>query len=173
MHPPLSFRTGRWRLVAAAAAVVVTAAAAAVPPAAAGNERLVFRPPVDAPVSDPFRPPDGPYGAGNRGIEYDTRPGEVVRAAATGTVSFAGAVAGSLFVTLDHGGGVLSTYSYLERISVRRGADVAAGQVVGLAGEFLHFSVRVDGDYVDPAAFIGVRRVRVRLVPLRGWPVRR
>ena len=94
MHPPLSFRTGRWRLVAAVAAAVVTAVVAAVPAAAAGDERLVFRSPVDAPVSDPFRPPDGTYGAGNRGIEYDTRPGEVVRAAATGTVSFAGAVTG-------------------------------------------------------------------------------
>ena len=37
----------------------------------------------------------------------------------------------------------------------------------GVAGEMLHFGVRVDSSYVDPGAFIGVRRVRVRLVPLR------
>ena len=170
MQPPLAFRTGRWRLVAAAAAMVVTSAAAAVPAAAASSHDRaapVFMPPVQAPVSDPFRPPDGPYGAGNRGIEYDTRPGQVVRAAAGGTVSFAGTVAGELYVTVDHGGGVLSTYSYLERISVRTGAEVARGETVGLSGELLHFSVRVDGQYVDPAGFVGVRRVRVRLVPLR------
>ena len=167
MQPLVSFRIGRWRLVAAAAAVTVTVAAAAVPAAATGGERPVFMPPVQAPVSDPFRPPDGPYGAGNRGIEYDTRPDQVVRAAAGGTVSFAGTVAGELHVTVDHGGGVLSTYSYLERISVRAGAEVARGETVGLSGELLHFSVRVDGQYVDPAGFVGVRRVRVRLVPLR------
>ena len=93
----------------------------------------------------------------------------MVRAAAAGTVVFSGAVAGSLYVTLDHGGGVVSTYSYLQRISVRAGADVARGQVIAIVGERLHFSVRVDGSYADPAGFVGVRRVRVRLVPLGSW----
>ena len=138
-----------------------------------GDERLVFRPPVDAPVADPFRPPQDPYGPGNRGVEYDTEPGDVVRAAAAGTVVFSGAVAGSLYVTVDHTGGVVSTYSYLRRISVRAGAEVAQGQVIAIAGERLHFGVRVDGSYADPAGFVGVRRVRVRLVPLRGRADRR
>ena len=159
--------------LAAVAALAATTSGARAGAWSHDDERLVFRPPVDAPVADPFRPPEGPYGSGNRGIEYDTEPGDVVRAAADGTVAFAGAVAGSLYVTLDHGGGVLSTYSYLERISVRVGADVTQGEVVGISGEILHFSVRVDGAYVDPDAFIGVRRVRVRLVPLRGRTARR
>ena len=127
----------------------------------------MFRPPVDAPVADPYRPPEDPYGPGNRGTEYDTVPGDVVRAAAAGTVSFAGPVAGSLHVSVDHGGGLVSSYSYLERISVRAGAAVDQGQVIGVAGETLHFGVRLDSSYVDPDSFIGVRRVRVRLVPLR------
>ena len=137
--------------------------------ASRGDERLVFRPPVDAPVADPFRPPQDPYGPGNRGVEYDTEPGDVVRAAAAGVVVFSGAVARSLYVTVDHGGGVVSTYSYLRRISVRARAQVAQGQVIAIAGERLHFSVRVDGSYADPAGFVGVRRVRVRLVPLGSW----
>ena len=128
-----------------------------------------FRPPVDAPVIDPFRPPENPYGPGNRGVEYDTEPGDVVRAAASGTVVFAGAVAGALHVTVDHGGGVVSSYSYLQRISVRDGTYVEVGAVIGIAGERLHFGVRVDGSYTDPDSFIGVRRVRVRLVPMRSW----
>ena len=169
------FRAGRRRRAAYLILLpaVAMALAASMLAAEAGAEshdggRLVFRPPVDAPVADPFRPPEDPYGPGNRGIEYDTEPGDVVRAAAAGTVVFSGAVAGSLYVTLDHGGGVVSTYSYLQRISVRAGAGVAGGQVVAIAGERLHFSVRVDGSYADPARFVGVRRVRVRLVPLRG-----
>ena len=148
------------------------AAAMSAPPAGAmahHDERVVFRPPVDAPVADPFRPPEDPYGPGNRGVEYDTEPGDLVRAAAGGTVVFAGAVAGTLHVTIDHGGGLVSSYSYLQRISVRVGTGVAQSAVIGIAGERLHFGVRLDGGYTDPEGFIGVRRVRVRLVPFRSW----
>lgn len=126
----------------------------------------MFRAPVSAPVSDPFRLPEGPYGPGNRGIEYDTEPGEVVAAAAAGEVVFAGSVAGSLHVTVDHGGGVVSSYSYLEAISAPVGASVARGDPVGTASERLHFGVRVDGAYVDPASLTAVGTVTVRLVPL-------
>lgn len=158
-------RRAAWLLFVPTAALAL--AAVMLPAAAAHHERPVFRPPVDAPVTDPFRPPENPYGPGNRGIEYDTEPGDVVRAAASGTVEFAGAVAGALHVTVDHGGGLLSSYSYLQRISVRVGAGVAQGRVIGITGERLHFSVRLEGAYTDPDTFIGVRRVRVRLVPVR------
>ena len=157
-------RRAAWLLFVPTAALAL---AATMPPAAAAHhERPVFRPPVDAPVADPFRLPENPYGPGNRGVEYDTEPGDVVRAAASGTVVFAGAVAGSLHVTVDHGGGLVSSYSYLQRLGVRVGTAVDQGAVIGVAGERLHFSVRLEGAYTDPAGFIGVRRVRVRLVPL-------
>ncbi len=168
---PSSHATKLGRLLAAGLAAAVTAVAipAIEAGAASGDGRPVFRPPVERPVADPFREPEDPYGPGNRGVEYDTEPGDVVRAAADGTVVFAGAVARDLYVTVDHGGGVSSTYSYLLRVSVRAGARVVHGQVIAIAGERLHFGVRVDGSYADPAGFIGVRRARVRLVPLRPW----
>ena len=157
-----------WLLFVSAAVMAVAASVLALPAGASDHHaRPVFRPPVDAPVADPFRAPDGSYGPGNRGVEYDTEPGDVVRAAAAGAVSFARAVAGTLHVTVDHGGGVVSSYSYLQRISVRVGAHVGQGAVIGIAGERLHFGVRLDGDYTDPDSFIGVRSVRIRLVPLR------
>ena len=156
-------------VLAAVAALVVATLVPQAAAAAGDGGRLVFRSPVDAPVADPFRSPDDPYGPGNRGVEYDTVPGDPVRAAAAGTVVFAGPVAGTLHVTVDHGGGVVSSYSYLERVSVRVHAPVGQGQVVGLAGDRLHFGVRVNGRYVDPARFMGVKRVRVRLVPLRPY----
>lgn len=133
---------------------------------------VVFRPPVDAPVLDPFRLPDGPYGAGNRGIEYATVAGQTVRAPAAGTVRFAGPVAGDLFVTVDHGGGVWSTVGFVAGVVVRRGESVAAGEVIALAGGPVHFTVRIEGRYVDPASMFGRHRLRVRLVshesPVRG-----
>lgn len=138
-----------------------------VPAAPAGPPaEPMFRAPVSAPVSDPFRLPEGPYGPGNRGIEYDTEPGDAVAAAAAGEVVFAGSVAGSLHVTVDHGGGVVSSYSYLESVTAPVGARVARGDSVGTASERLHFGVRVDGAYVDPASLTAVGVVTVRLVPL-------
>jgi len=125
---------------------------------------VVFRPPVDAPVYDPFRAPDNPYGPGNRGIEYDTFAGQVVRAGAAGVVKFAGAVAGELFVTIDHGGYVLSSYSYLGRISVVEGQQVSQSQTLGITSEKrFHFSVRVNGEYIDPAKFLATKQVHIRL----------
>lgn len=166
-------RSGRWMRSGAIAALVAVLALA--PPASAQRleERPVFRPPADGPVTDPYRPPSDTYGPGNRGIEYGTEPGDVVRAAADGTVVFAGPVAGSLHVTVDHGGGVVSSYSYLGRLSVRVDARVAQGQVIAIAGDRLHFGVRVNGSYADPAGFIGVARIRVRLVPVRASPPNR
>ncbi|MFQ5556823.1 MAG: peptidoglycan DD-metalloendopeptidase family protein, partial [Acidimicrobiales bacterium] len=135
------------------------------PPPAIGADRLWLRPPVDAPVIDPFRPPDGPYGAGNRGLEYDTVAGSAVVAAAPGVVVFAGPVGGTLHVTVDHGGGLLTSYSFLDRVLVSRGAQVGAGDRVGLSGEYFHFGVRREGRYVDPARLFGRRVVEVHLVP--------
>ena len=134
---------------------------------AAATAAVVFRPPTDAPVLDPFRLPDGPYGAGNRGIEYDTAAGDLIVAAAAGEVVFSGAVAGSLFVSIEHPGGLRSTYGFVSNTLVRVGARVAAGTVVARAGGPFHFTVRLDGVYLDPAGLFGSRRQRVTLVPHR------
>ncbi len=133
-----------------------------------GAQLVVLRAPVDAEVFDPFRKPENPYGPGNRGIEYATTPSQPVRAAASGVVSFAGPVASELYVTVDHGDGVLTSYSYLGRLTQSKGDLVTSGDVVGFTGERnLHFGLRVNGEYEDPALFMAVREVRVRLVSLR------
>lgn len=134
-------------------------------PQTAGAADLLFRRPSSAPVLDPFRLPDGKYGAGNRGIEYDTGEFDRIVAAARGTVVFAGPVARSLFVTVDHGNGLVSSYGFVGHILVREGEEVAGGDLVALAEGPFHFSVRLHGEYVDPEPLFGTRRVVVRLVP--------
>ncbi|MCU1499685.1 MAG: peptidase family protein [Acidimicrobiales bacterium] len=131
-----------------------------------------YRPPVRAPVIDPFRPPPQPWLPGNRGIEYATVPGTRVRAIGPGRVSFAGPVGGSLHVTVTHADGLRSSYSFLAAVRVRRGAVVAAGVVVGVAGARLHLGVRRGRRYLDPASLWGcaVAGGRVHLVPLDGGP---
>ncbi|MCY3850498.1 MAG: M23 family metallopeptidase [Acidimicrobiaceae bacterium] len=149
--------------VVAVASVALLGLSGVLPPAGAAD--LLFRRPASAPVLDPFRLPDGKYGAGNRGIEYDTGEFDRIVAAARGTVVFAGPVARSLFVTVDHGNGLESSYGFVGHILVREGEEVVGGDLVALADGPFHFSVRLHGEYVDPEPLFGSRRVVVRLVP--------
>ena len=138
--------------VAAAVLLVCTAPASADQP---GPAPVSYRPPVDAPVVDPFRPPPQPWAPGNRGLEYATAPDTPVLAAADGEVVFAGPVAGSLHVVVLHPDGIRTSYSFLRSISVHRGDHVRQGQPVGLSGERLHFGARVGDVYIDPAGLFG------------------
>src|SRR5829696_5500185 len=176
-------RRPSWRRLAGLATTVVLVALAAIAthatlapagPVLAGParcvgrlqpERVSYRPPVAGEVHDPFRPPPHPYGPGNRGLEYDTAPGDPVYASADGTVTFAGLVAGSLHVTVRHADGVRTTYAFLDQVDVARGQRVTQGDVVGAAGERLHFSARVGDAYVDPAALFDAGATVVELLP--------
>jgi murein DD-endopeptidase MepM/ murein hydrolase activator NlpD len=130
-----------------------------------------FAPPVDAPISDPYRPPATPYGPGNRGIEYATTPGVDVRAAGDGVVAFAGIIAYERYVSIDHQGGICTTYSYLATIEVVVGQQITQGEVVGTAGTRLHFGARRFGVYIDPVSlFETAAPHRVRLIPVAGSP---
>jgi murein DD-endopeptidase MepM/ murein hydrolase activator NlpD len=139
--------------------------AAAVPPADPVDGVVTYEPPVVASVHDPFRAPLTPYGPGNRGIEYDTFEGQRVIAAASGTVVFAGSVAGALHVTIGHADGVRTSYSFLSTIEVTKGQQLEQGDLVGRAGETFHFGARIGSTYVDPAALFGAGPMEVMLVP--------
>jgi murein DD-endopeptidase MepM/ murein hydrolase activator NlpD len=127
--------------------------------------------PTMAPVVDPFRPPATPYGPGNRGLEYGTAPGEEVRAIGDGIVSFAGSIAGEVFVTVLHGDGYRSTYAFLAEPLVTRGALVASGEPVGRTKGHFHLGVRCGVHYVDPTSlFSPLGRRRARLVANGRFP---
>ncbi|HEX7168553.1 MAG TPA: M23 family metallopeptidase [Acidimicrobiales bacterium] len=128
------------------------------------RDRVTYRPPVDAPVADGFRPPATRYGAGNRGVDYDTATGDVVRAAADGRVVFAGRVGLGLHVVVLHADGIRTSYSFLDAVGVARGDRVHAGKVVGTAGESLHVGARAGDAYLDPLVLFGQRAGRVHLV---------
>jgi hypothetical protein len=121
-----------------------------------------FVPPVQAEIARGFEAPSHQFAAGHRGVDYAVPDGTTVRASGAGTVEFAGPVAGSLYVTLRHADGVETTYSFLNRIDVRQGDQVAQGQSVGLSGEGhpgeshgLHFGAKLNGEYIDPLALLG------------------
>lgn len=85
-----------------------------------------------------------------------------MRASGAGTVTFAGRVANDgLFVTIEHQGGISTTYSYLSEIDVSKGDRVSQGQAIALSGEGhsggrpgLHFGAKKNGDYIDPEVLL-------------------
>lgn len=160
-------RPGRTRAVLAGltlAAVVGAALAVvtALPPAlgTAGPSPAAATPadtvrPVPGRVVAGFAPPDQPFGPGRRGVRLAADSGEVVRAVRGGTVAFAGPVAGTPWVSVDHGGGLRTSYGPVDP-QVRAGDAVVAGDALGvLAGEDgLHWGARVNDTYMDPLGLL-------------------
>ena len=99
----------RTRVLVVLLLLVVPSAAAVASASAAGTWAW----PVSGPVIRGFDPPDSPYGSGHRGIDIAAPAGSVVLAPADGRVAFAGPVGGRLFLTIDHSGGLESTYSWV------------------------------------------------------------
>ena len=135
--------------------------------------------PAPGPITRHFEPPPTPYAAGHRGIDFGAPVGTRVVAAAAGTVAFAGQVGGSLFVSIDHPGGLRTTYSFLSLVLVKKGQAVAQGQLVarsgpGAAGEQpnLHFGLRSGTDYLDPESYLlaSIRRNLWRVIWLAPIP---
>jgi murein DD-endopeptidase MepM/ murein hydrolase activator NlpD len=101
------------------------------------------------------------YGPGHRGIDLDLLGGSEVHAPADGMVAFAGGVAGRGILTIDHGGGLVTTLEpvdsdLLPGAPVARGAHVATLALGGHASPgTLHFGVRLNGDYINPMLLLG------------------
>ena len=125
-------------------------------------------PPVAAPVVDPFREPACPWCPGNRGLTYDVAAGTLVRAAAAGTVTFSGPVAGTFYLVVEHADGLRATYGQLAGSHLAAGDVVVAGATVGQSAGGLHFGLREGDRYIDPAQFLGRLVERARLVPTDG-----
>ena len=99
-------------------------------------------------------------------------PGTVVRAAAAGTVTFSGVVAGTRYVVVEHADGLRATYGGLastplrgrRRRRRRRRSSGVAGRRAALR------AAHAATTYVDPAPLLGRLVERARLVPTDGTP---
>lgn len=103
-------------------------------------------------------------GKGHDGMDYAARPLDMVRAAASGTVSGISRHDPRLGqkVTIDHGGGWKSVYGHLDKVTVKMGDIVKSGERIGLAGDSgdttvteVHFAILKDGTPVDPKPLLG------------------
>jgi len=125
-------------------------------------------------VARPFEPPPHQYGAGHRGVDLYGSPGQPVLAAGDGTVAFAGMVAGRPVVSVDHAGGLRTTYEPVAA-GVVIGQFVRRGDVLGTLQEghpgcptptCLHWGVRRGEEYLDPLWLLTSGRVRLLPLPV-------
>lgn len=158
----VSVQRRRGRLRCASSVIALVAVVAVGPSAVAA---ACWRPPVEAVVSDPFRPPACPWCPGNRGLEFATRRGDPVTAVVAGRVTYAGSIAGVVHVVTTAPSGLRITYGRLLTTPLAAGDVVLAGGVVGTAREGFHFGVRRGEEYLDPAPLLGRPVRRPRLVP--------
>ncbi|OAN43326.1 M23 family metallopeptidase [Microbacterium sp. H83] len=167
----MSVRTRHRRTTVIVALLFVTAAMGMVGPAAGSSSF----PEVDAtspthghgaawvwPTTGPrtvaaaFRAPASEYGSGHRGVDVIAQVGAVVVAPAAGIVAFRGTVVDRPLITVDHGGGYISTFEPLVS-TLAPGAVVGPGDPIGTvavgghaAASTLHVGVRLDGTYINP-----------------------
>jgi len=114
--------------------------------------------PVNGPVVSGFGPR---WGSMHEGIDIAVPTGTPIRAAASGSISIAGATGGyGNYTCISHGGSLSTCYAHQSQILVS-GGQVAQGQILGLVGctghcfgPHLHFEVRVNGQAVDPLGYL-------------------
>ncbi len=104
------------------------------------------------------------------GIDFGAPMGTPMRAALKGKVTFAGWSTGyGNRVVISHGTmdgkKVSTTYNHMSAINVHVGQELNTGDQVGAVGStgfstgaHCHFEVQVNGNYVDPAPWLGLKK---------------
>ncbi|NHZ73620.1 MAG: peptidoglycan DD-metalloendopeptidase family protein [Nitrospirae bacterium] len=98
----------------------------------------------------------------HRAIDISTAPGRPVKATADGFVLRAkrnGRLGNS--IDISHGHGVITRYGHLASYNIEPGQRVRHGEVIGFVGNtgrttgfHLHYEVRLDGQPVNPLAYV-------------------
>ncbi|MEU7059670.1 M23 family metallopeptidase [Streptomyces sp. NPDC046197] len=132
-----------------------------------------------------WEPPATVYGPGHRGVDLAAPAGAPVRTVAAGRVLFAGRVAGRGVVSVALTGSgdppLRTTYEPV-RASVRKGDDVAAGEVIGTveatgshcATACVHWGLLRGDTYLNPLLLLPpwlLRSGPSRLLPVVGIPL--
>ncbi|TLP97580.1 M23 family metallopeptidase [Nesterenkonia salmonea] len=146
-----------------------------VPPASAQHGHPHWLPPVDGDVVKEFAAPPAPWAAGHRGVDLAASDGVEIRSPADGVVSFSGVVVDREVLSINHGGGYISSFEPVES-ELEVGDSVTEGQPVAALGTYddgshhcdspcLHWGVRLFGEYINPLLMLGELEPSV-LLPL-------
>ena len=108
------------------------------------------------------RSPGGIGSTNHKGLDIAAKAGTTIKAAASGTVKFAG-YKGSLgnLVIIDHGNGIQTYYGHSSKIYVKKGQKVEAGEKIAAVGStgaatgpHLHFEIHIKGKVVNPQNYL-------------------
>lgn len=121
--------------------------------------------PLSGTITSRFGSRTSPGGIGStnhKGLDIASKQGTSIKAAASGTVIFAG-YKGSLgnLVIIDSGKGVETYYGHCSKLCVSKGQKVKAGEKIAAVGQtgtatgpHLHFEVHVKGVAVNPQKYL-------------------
>ncbi len=99
----------------------------------------------------------------HNGVDMAAPGGSPILAAYDGTV-VAAAYSSSMgnYIMIDHGDGLYTIYMHASALYVSKGAEVSKGEKIAAVGStgrstgnHLHFSVRLNGNYVNPHNYLG------------------
>lgn len=119
---------------------------------------------ITAPFGD-LRLMNGKKKSQHFGTDLDGNTGDPITAANAGEVVMVrDCFASGNTVLIHHGGRLFTAYFHLSKFEVKEGDLVQPGQRIGLVGKtgrvtgpHLHFGVKLDGRWVDPASLLGLR----------------
>jgi hypothetical protein len=126
---------------------------------------LPSRWPLSGPVNSTFGRRTSPWQGGGEfhsGIDIGAAVGTAVHAPAPGTVVFAGRQPEyGITLVIDHGNDVKSLFGHLSALRVAQNQTVRRGDLVALSGNtgrssgpHLHYEIQVQGQAVNPVAFL-------------------
>ncbi|MEV6768134.1 peptidoglycan DD-metalloendopeptidase family protein [Nocardia sp. NPDC051030] len=120
-----------------------------------------------------FDKPEHDWLPGHRGVDLAGSPGQSVLAAGDGIIAFAGTVAGKPVVSIDHPGGLRTTYEPVKD-PIPLGRKITRGTSIGTlesghpgcpSPACLHWGARRDHDYLDPLGLLHRTPLRLKPVP--------
>lgn len=123
------------------------------------GDEVSFLNPVDGVLTSAF---GERWGRSHKGIDIGADNGTEIYAADDGEVVFAGEMSGyGNYIVISHCGGFETAYGHCGRLFAQAGETVEKGQVIASVGStgnstgpHLHFEIRKDGEFINPADYV-------------------
>lgn len=133
--------------------------------ASIGNIKFIWPCPASSRVTSSFGGRSSPTegaSSDHQGMDIGAPTGTNIVAAAAGEVIISTySYSAGNYIMINHGGGVYTVYMHCSQLLVPEGTQVTQGQVIAKVGStgvstgaHLHFGIRVNGSYVNPANYV-------------------
>lgn len=133
--------------------------------ASIGNINFIWPCPASSRVTSSFGDRSSPTegaSSNHKGMDIGASTGTNILAAASGEVIISTySYSAGNYIMINHGGGVYTVYMHCSQLLASAGDQVSQGQVIAKVGStgvstgsHLHFGIRVNGMYVNPANYV-------------------